>query len=75
MATLRPAESVRLLPRTPWQRPDDFGAETIPNLAVVNVNLTVPRLLCPQPGLDMFFNVVHLRIASCIDMRDKLSIH
>jgi hypothetical protein len=31
----------RSLRGTPWQRPDDFGVEIIPNVAVVDVNLTV----------------------------------
>jgi hypothetical protein len=32
----------RSLRGTPWQRPDDYGVEIIPNVAVVDVNLTVP---------------------------------
>ncbi len=37
----------RSLRGTPWQRPDDFDVEIIPNVAVVDVNLTAP-----PPGLE-----------------------
>jgi uncharacterized protein YecE (DUF72 family) len=50
----------RSLRGTPWQRSDDFGVEMIPNVAAVDVNLTVPNgpMVCEPRHATWFSSAV-----------------